>query len=739
MTQARVGVTMRRRRINVTGAVQGVGFRPFVYRLATELGLKGSVSNCSFGASIEVEGAVSNLDEFLVRLERDKPAVSSIWTTETVELDPAGLPSFRIVESESQAAKTAVVLPDLAPCPECLSEVRDPASRRFAYPFTNCTNCGPRFSIILGIPYDRPNTTMAQFEMCPDCRAEYTDVSDRRFHAQPIACPRCGPKLEIEIADLAQALTAGKILALKGVGGFQLLCDARNSAAVRLLRQRKQRAEKPFAVMFPDLDSVRQDCVLGAAEARLLVSSAAPIVLLRKAAAGNVAPEVDMSSPYTGAMLPSSPLHRLLLTACRFPIVATSGNLSDEPIATDNTEAKQRLAGIADVFGAHNRPIARPCDDSVVRFQCGRETVLRRARGYAPLPVLLRQSGPNVLALGAHLKNTVAIAIERQVFLSQHIGDLETFAAFEAFRRAIDDLCRLYDFKPSLVACDLHPDYVSTQHAATLGLPVRHIQHHMAHVAACAAENEIAGPYLGVAWDGTGYGTDGVIWGSEFFAVTASGFERIAHLRPFSLPGGEGAIRDCRRTALSLLIESGIDPSLSGLPKAEIRFLTTMLRRGINSPTTTSMGRLFDAVGVLTGVAQKNKFEGQAAMLLEAAVSATGDDRYPMPVAGKEIDWRPMLVAVIEDVRRRAEPGDIARRFHNTLAYSIAAVARNAQFEKIVLSGGVFQNCYLTERVVRNLTADGFRVYTHQRIPPNDGGIALGQAILARSLGCAAI
>jgi hydrogenase maturation protein HypF len=486
--------------------------------------------------------------------------------------------------------------------------------------------------------------------------------------------------------------------------------------------------------MFPSVDAVKLECVFDPREEALLLSSAAPIVLLRaRRADSQLATEVSMSSPYIGAMLPYSPLHSLLLARCGFPVVATSGNLTDEPIATDNEEARTRLGRLADHFAMHDRPIVRPCADSVARVQNGREIVMRRARGYAPLPVMVRHPLRKVLALGAHLKNTVAIAAGRQVFLSQHIGDLETTQAFQAFLRAIDDLRALYEFEPEVVACDLHPDYASSKHAETLDLPVVRVQHHMAHVAACAAENDIAGPYLGIAWDGTGYGTDGVIWGSEFFAVDAPNYRRVAHLRPFQLPGGESAIRDCRKTALSLLHHAGLVIALSRVEPRDASVLTKMMQRGLNSPWTTSMGRLLDAAASLAGIASHNAFEGQSPMKFEAAISDSGPEGYPALLTGEELDWRPAIEALVSDVQRNVGPGDIARRFHNTLVDWIVAVANEIGMERVVLSGGCFQNSYLAERTVERLTAEGHKPYTHQRVPPNDGGIALGQAVICGS------
>jgi len=711
-----------RLRLVLHGAVQGVGFRPFVYRLATEMGLAGTVLNSSAGLVIEVEGTAEQLERFQARVEAERPPASVILAREASWLPPKGYADFRILASDESAEKTAAVLPDLATCPECLAELLDPANRRYLYPFTNCTRCGPRYTIILDIPYDRPRTTMRDFVLCEDCRREYTDPADRRFHAQPNACPRCGPRLSAPLAEAVRELEAGRIVALKGIGGFQLLVDARNEEAVQRLRQRKRREEKPFALMMPSLEVVRQYCHVSEAEAALLSSPAAPIVLLRPNGRPGIAPSVARSSPYLGVMLPYSPLHHLLMREFPHPIVATSGNLSDEPIAIDNDEALERLRGVADFFLMHNRPIARPCDDSVARVVRGRPSLVRRARGYAPLPVRLDRDLPPVLAVGGHLKNTVAIALGRQVILSQHVGDLDTLEARRAFERAIEDLCRLYRFRPQLVACDMHPDYASTQWAWRSGLPVIAVQHHQAHAVACAAENEVREPYLGVAWDGTGYGLDSTIWGGEFFLAERGRLERIAHLRPFRLPGGEVAVREGWRVAASLRFETF---GREAVPEPALR---RMLEAGVNSPWSTSVGRLFDAVAAMAGVARENRFEGQAAMMLERAIGGlTSEEAYPLPGG----DWRPLIEAVARDLERGEPAACIAVRFHNALANWIVEVAGQAGVRDVCLSGGVFQNGYLVERTAALLEGRGFRVWTHQRVPPNDGGIALGQAVLA--------
>ena len=707
---------VERLRICLCGVVQGVGFRPFVYRLANEMGLRGFVLNSTAGLVVEVEGGREQVHCFERRLETERPAAAVVLARETSRLAPAGYRGFVIQSSDSARPKAAGVLPDLATCAECLEELFDPANRRFRYPFINCTKCGPRYTIIDDIPYDRSASTMCNFRLCPECAREYSEPQDRRFHAQPNACPTCGPRIQAStVATAAQALREGRIVALRGIGGFQLLVDARNPDAVARLRRRKHREEKPFAVMMPSTDAARAYVTISDAEEKLLESPAAPIVLL-KPTANPLTWNVAHQSPYLGVMLPYSPLHHLLMRECGFPVVATSGNRSEEPIATENGAALERLDGIADVFVLHDRPISRACDDSVVRVCRGRESMIRRARGYAPLPVRVDHELPAVLAVGGHLKNTVAIAIGRDVIVSQHVGDLETLEARSAFERAIEDLCRLYSFRPEMVACDLHPDYASTVWALRSGLPVVRVQHHHAHVAACAAENGIRGPYLGVAWDGAGYGGDGSIWGGEFFLAEGGHMERIAHLRPFRLPGGEMAVREGWRVAASLRWEIfGLD-SINPL-------LARILARGVNAPWSTSIGRLFDAVAAMTEVAPRNSFEGQAAMRLEALIGPLiTEDAYPLTGG----DWEPM----IRQMQCEA-PELAAAKFHNALVHWIEAVAQSTGVRQVVMSGGVFQNRYLVERAACRLERRGFAVYTHQRVPANDGGIALGQAVLA--------
>ena len=748
-----LNATTQRLRITLHGAVQGVGFRPFVYRLATEMSLKGWVLNSSAGLVVEVEGASENLSRFEARLEAERPKASVVTVRESEWLPPQGFTTFEIHHSETDSAKSVNVLPDLATCADCRSELFNPANRRFQYPFTNCTNCGPRYTIVVNIPYDRPNTTMHEFVLCPACREEYESPTNRRFHAQPNACPICGPKLNGTIADTAAALLRGEIVALKGIGGFQLLVDARQPAAVARLRQRKHREEKPFALMMPSLEVAREYCEISSAEQELLESQAAPITLTRPKPGTDLAWNVAHCSPYLGVMLPYSPLHYLLMRECRFPLVATSGNRSDEPIAIANDEAMVRLKDIADHFLMHNRPIVRACDDSVVRLTRGRAGILRRARGYAPLGIRVSRNVAPVLAVGGHLKNTVAIGVGRDVFLSQHTGDLETLEARQAFERAIDDLCRLYSFKPEGVVCDLHPDYASTRWAENSGLPLIRVQHHQAHVAACAAENGVEGPYLGVSWDGTGYGLDGAIWGGEFFRADNCQYERVAHLRPFNLPGGDAAVREGWRSAASLLFELNkqfpglAKPARPGPPTVEhknngVAHVTPMLRdvgtrgsrvqqmleREINVVPTTSVGRLFDAVASITGLAQQNRFEGQAAMLLENEIgSLRTEEAYPL--AGG--DWASLIADVLRDQQEGVPSPRIAAKFHNALVNWIVEVGQQVALKQIVLSGGVFQNRYLTERAAAALESQGFVVHTHRQVPPNDGGIALGQVVMA--------
>ncbi|MCX6122493.1 MAG: carbamoyltransferase HypF [Ignavibacteriales bacterium] len=754
-----------RLRVVIHGAVQGVGFRPFVYRLATEMKLPGWVSNSGQGVFIEVESAKDTLNQFLFRLQKEIPPRACIQSLEFLFLDATGFTLFEIRKSDSAGIKTVLVLPDISTCPDCLKDIFDTSNRRYLYPFTNCTNCGSRFSIIEALPYDRPNSSMKKFEMCPDCKAEYENPFDRRFHAQPNACPLCGPKLELwndkgnviaerhnALLQAVEILRTGKIVAVKGIGGFHLMVDARNDEAVRRLRTRKHREEKPLALMFPLLEAIKLECEVNEFEERLLLSPESPIVLLKRLTVRNpqsfIASSVAPSNPYLGVMLPYTPLHHILLKELGFPVVATSGNLSDEPICTDENEALHRLNGITDMFLVHNRPIVRHVDDSIVRVIMGRELVLRRARGYAPLPISVgTRHGVSLLAVGAHLKNTIALTSDDNVFISQHIGDLETMESLDAFHRVITDFQMLYETKPAQVVCDLHPDYLSSKFARSTGIPFIEIQHHYAHIASCMAENQLEGKLLGVSWDGTGYGLDGTIWGGEFLLTTETSFEHIATFRSFRLPGGEKAIKEPRRIALGILYEIFGDNifhdndliSVQAFTPAELDVLKQMFVKNINMPVTTSAGRLFDAVASLIGLRQIVNYEGQAAMELEFLIqSVESEECYPFGIDEalklRIVDWRSVFEGILTDIKNHISPSTIAAKFHNTLVEIIVAVAMKIKHNRVVLSGGCFQNKYLTEHTVKRLREEGFRPYWHQRVPPNDGGIALGQAYAALRL-----
>ncbi|MFH1340603.1 MAG: carbamoyltransferase HypF [Pseudomonadota bacterium] len=748
-----------RLRILVRGAVQGVGFRPFVHRRATALGLAGWVGNSSEGVTVEAEGEAARIAELVEAIRESPPANATVAAVGMREIEPCGEAIFAIRPSETTGTRTAQVPPDIATCPDCLAELFNPSDRRYRYPFINCTQCGPRYSIIEDIPYDRARTSIRRFTMCPACQTEYDDPRDRRFHAEPNACPLCGPHLALwdaggdtlacnneALLAAAAALRQGQIVALKGIGGFHLLADARDGAAVRRLRARKRREEKPFAVMFGSFAHVTASCCVGPAEEALLASPARPIVLLRRSG-GPVAQAVAPGNPWLGVLLPYAPVHYLLMRELGFPVVATSGNLTDEPIVTDETEALDRLAGVADLFLVHDRPIVRPVDDSVVRVVCGRELVLRRARGYAPAPIAVEGMPSGILAVGGHLKATVALTTAGSAVLSQHIGDLETVAAREAHVRAINDAARLHAIEPQFVVRDLHPDYASSRAAEALELPVVTVQHHVAHVAACMAEHRITPPVLGVAWDGTGHGPDGTIWGGEFLLVTESGWRRVGYLRPFRLPGGEAAAREPRRAALGLLHEAfGEDafattdlPPVAAFSAGERMILRTMLARGFNAPFTSSAGRLFDAFAAICGLRQRASYEGQAAAELEwAADGHVTGRRYEFPVRGVMetevrhiVDWQPALEATLADLAAGATRGAVSEALHNGLAAAIAEVAARVRERQVILTGGCFQNARLTEAAVAAVRGAGCEPVWHQRVPPNDGGLALGQAAWA--------
>lgn len=863
---------LRRWRITVRGIVQGVGFRPFVYNTAQALGVRGWVKNTSAQVQLEIEADQATLEAFLRALQVQCPRQARIDTLEIEEIAQTGegLETFQIISSTAEEVVRPAIPADLATCEACLAEIRSPGERRFRYPFTNCTHCGPRWSIIRGLPYDRPQTSMAHFVMCPACRAEYENPADRRFHAQPIACPACGPKLRllmcmppktdsagtldptggiqpfgesdsvrgadspggdffpaqekeeyIEIAqedealvEAARAIRDGKILALKGLGGFQLLCDATRQEVVQRLRERKRRPEKPLALMFETLEEVRQVCEVCPAEAEVLQSPEAPIVLLRRRSCSGsseemsvgrqIAPGVAPGNPYLGVMLPYTPLHSLLLEEVGRPIVCTSGNLSEEPMAYRTSEAMHRLGRIADLMLTHNRPIVRPVDDSVVQVvifdgptpglslpredgsECQRSSpthrrkptlgagmghvqMLRRARGYAPRPIELGFEVPPILALGGHLKNTVALAVGSQVVVSQHVGDLDNRESVEVHHRTVEDMLAFFRVQPEVVVCDLHPDYASTRYAEQLAdrwkVPLVRVQHHFAHLGSCLAEQgmtpvDLAEPILGFSWDGTGYGLDGTVWGGEMLSWQAGNVFRVGTLRSFPFPGGDRAVREPRRSALGVLYEILGEAAFERLPDwfrpTERRGLASMLRRGVNTPRASSMGRLFDAVAALCGLGRRITFEGQAAMALEFAASNTAcpDEHvapYPLswteeanrPMEGQPeapdvpllcLDWEPMLRAILADQIAGVPVAHISRRFHETLAHAILWgtqwAAHRWGIRQVGLSGGCFQNSLLTQRAYARLNEAGFHVHLHQEVPPGDGGIALGQIFL---------
>lgn len=754
-------IVKSRVKIIIRGAVQGVGFRPFVYRIAEEMNLKGWVNNSASGVFIEAEAEKTILDEFVLRIQNEKPPRSFIQSFEFSFLDPVGFDKFEIRKSDDEGSRTVLILPDTAVCDECINDIFNPNNRRYLYPFTNCTNCGPRFTIIEKLPYDRANTSMKIFGMCDDCRKEYEDPLNRRFHAQPNACPVCGPQLALwdsngnvlsekhdALLEAVKTIKSGKIIAVKGIGGFHLITDARNENSVIELRKRKHREEKPLALMYPNLDMILSDCEVSEFEKRLLISPESPIVLLKKKEDIEVAVSVSPDNPYLGIMLPYSPLHHILIKELGFPIVATSGNLSDEPICTDEHEALKRLNGIADAFLVHNRPIVRHVDDSIVRIMMNREMVVRRARGYAPLPIKLNKKIPSMLSVGAHLKNTVSVSVDNNIFISQHIGDLETEEAYNAFENVINDLTNIYEIKYDKVICDKHPNYMSSSYASRSGFAVESIQHHWAHIASCMAENELQSTVLGVSWDGTGYGDDGTIWGGEFLLADEKSYKRIGHLKAFRLPGGEKAIKEIYRTALGLLFEIYGENvfsnekfiSVNNIPANELKLLKQMLNSKLNSPVTSSMGRLFDGIASITGISNYSHFEGQAAMQLEfAAESVNTEDKYQFKITEINdtsdvkfiIEWKQIILEIINDLEKKISKNIIAAKFHNTLSNVILETAKKAGEKRVVLSGGCFQNKYLTENTIKLLQINKFQPYWHQRVPTNDGGISLGQITAA--------
>lgn len=766
-----------RKRIHVRGIVQGVGFRPFVYRLATRLRVAGYVCNTPDGVLIEVEGPVSAVGVFLQDLTQGPPPGAEISNLTSLDIDLRGEEEFLIRASVERDFDTVLVSPDIATCKDCRQEFADPGNRRFGYPFTNCTHCGPRYSIIEDVPYDRVTTTMREFQMCARCQTEYDDPTNRRFHAQPNACPECGPKVLLSdskgiaiganqggdgktsgdlhaIRQVRRLLKEGKIVAIKGLGGFHLACDAENDGAVQRLRDRKRRSDKPFALMAADVSAILKFCRVSDEECKVLQSVRRPIVILERRGGSHISPAVAPGNHTFGVMLPYTPLHSLLFgenldTPPVFTaLVMTSGNLSEEPIVISDDEAISRLGSVADAFLLHNRRIHMRVDDSVVRVSGGKERVLRRSRGYAPSVIDLGQSFAQVLACGAELKNTFCVTRGRYAFLSQHIGDLENYETLEFFEETLTNFKKLFRICPNVIAYDLHPGYISTQYALEQGGSRRiGVQHHHAHVASCMAENGLKEKVIGVAFDGTGYGTDGNIWGGEFLVADIAGFERRAQLRYIPLAGGDTAIRQPWRSALSYLRETYGNELPDGLAiwgavaERDSGLVWKMLEQHINTVETSSCGRLFDAISSILGLRHEINFEAQGAIELEMAARQGTGGVYPFQVEYSDpwqIDVRPMIESIVSEIRQRIDVGEIAARFHNTVAEIIAQVCwklrEREKLNTVCLTGGTFQNMFLLERTVADLCENGFNVCFHAKVPPNDGGIALGQAVVANAM-----
>jgi hydrogenase maturation protein HypF len=752
-----------RRHIDVAGIVQGVGFRPYIYRLAMERNLRGSVSNSPSGVTIEVQGPAEAVDEFVRRLPVEAPALSRITDVRVHEAPCNGDCDFRIVATQRGAPVRTLISPDVSICADCLRELFDPQDRRHVYPFINCTNCGPRFTIVRDIPYDRPYTSMADFRMCPACQAEYDDPLNRRFHAQPNACWECGPQVEFwdrsghnitsrnAIAEAGAALAAGLVVAIKGLGGFHLAVDATNPAAVALLRERKRRVEKPFAIMVPSLEAAARFCEVSQAAADALCSAQHPIVLLPKHPATGIADDVAPRNRYLGVFLPYTPMHHLLFAEGGFQaLVMTSGNLSEEPIAIDNHEAVERLQELADCFLVHNRAILLRCDDSVVRIVDGKPRQLRRSRGFVPVPVFLKEELPSILAVGGELKNTVCLTKGKHAFLSQHVGDLENLESFRFFEEAVEHLERILEIKPQVVAYDLHPGYFSTKWAlAQRDVRLIGVQHHHAHIASCMAENHLEGEVIGFALDGTGYGTDGHIWGGEVLTAGFEDFQRVAHFDYVPMPGGDQAIREPWRMAVAYLFHhfgreflKWKTPLVASLDPAQLEVVLRMIERGVNSPQTSSCGRLFDAVAALAGVRSRVNYEAQAAIELEMSMAETGDDSaYPIDLLLREgtriIDTQRTFELILMDLDVQVPLAAISRRFHNGLVNVFTQLAESIRAEsalnRVCLSGGTFHNAYLLTRLQRRLERSKFEVFVHSEVPAGDGGLSLGQAMIAAS------
>ena len=751
------------KRLHITGIVQGVGFRPTVFNLAQRYSLTGWVLNNAHGVEMEVRGSEANVQAFIQELRQNPPPLAVIDSFGVENSESKDFARFEILHSEDDPSDFLPVSPDLNICPDCRRELFDPADRRYRYPFINCTNCGPRFSIVTGIPYDRPNTSMAGFALCPSCTAEYQDPTNRRFHAQPIACPVCGPQVwyeeggqkladrEAAIQAARKALAEGKILAVKGLGGFHLVCDAQNPQTVENLRQRKRRSGKPFALMAFDLETIHKFAQVNKDEEKLLTSPMAPVVLLETTQAGkDLARLVAPDQNRLGFMLPYTPLHLLLLEPAEdFPnvLVMTSGNLSEEPIAYSNDDAHRRLSQLADGFLLHDRPIHTRIDDSVVSVIEGVAHIQRRARGYAPLPMQISTTALPTLACGTELKNTFCLVRDRYAFVSHHIGDLENQETLTAFEDAVRHYEKIFRIKPQLLAADMHPDYLASRYARQRtteeNLPLVEVQHHHAHIVSCMADNGLKQdePVIGLAFDGTGYGTDGAIWGGEVLLANWEKFERLYHLEYMPLPGGEAAVRKPARMALSLVLQAGLDPEdfpfpfHQSLDMEELAAVQNQVRTGFNTPKTSSVGRLFDGVAALVGLHQAISYEAQNAIDLETIADHVEQSGYDFPVQNGEILVSPVIRAIVEDLKHKVAPAIISARFHNGLtscAVKVSVMIRaRTGLCQVALSGGVWQNKTLIKQTIRALSAAGFEVFWPHKLPTNDGGVSLGQALVA--------
>jgi hydrogenase maturation protein HypF len=750
------------KRIRVKGVVQGVGFRPYIYQLAESHALAGRVANTAAGVLVHVEGPADQVAAFCAAIGAQAPPLAQITAVEADDVRPEHLTAFTIAPSHAGQAKTTLISPDVSICADCRTELHDPDDRRCGYPFINCTNCGPRYTIIEDLPYDRPKTSMRCFTMCPACQAEYDDPRNRRFHAQPNACPVCGPHIALHdargkrlaaddvLVEAARRLAAGEILAIKGLGGFHLAVDATREDAVQRLRRRKHREEKPLALMARNAKTIEAFARPTPEDIAVLTSPQRPIVLLPKRHPNPIAPSVAPRNAWFGVMLPYTPLHDLLLAQGFTALVMTSGNLSEEPIAIENADALKRLGDIADAFILHNRDIYLRCDDSIVRKTTGVTRFLRRSRGYVPVPVFLKAAQPAVLACGAELKNTVCLTKEDRAFVSQHIGDLENLATYDFFQQTIDHLARVLDIHPELTACDLHPDYLSTRYARQrTDLPCIAVQHHHAHIVSCMAEHHLEGRVIGLACDGTGYGTDGTVWGGEVLLAEAAGFQRVAHLAPVPMPGSAAAIKAPWRMAVSYLAQAfgqafwDLDiPLLKTIDHRKIAVMVEMAAKGVNAPHTSSLGRLFDGVAAIIGLRQEVAFEGQAAMELEMIAGEADGSHY-------DVDWEtrqgirvisiaPIITGIVDDLGRGFPPARLSRRFHTTLVVLFTRLCQALRDEtgltRVVLSGGSFQNVILTSELTEALEQAGLSVFSHRLVPPNDGGLSLGQAVAAAAM-----